>query len=74
MLLPLMTKSKMQWCSADMKDGRRLVSTDVILFNIDSKPIQKFHNLIKDGIVKVFMKVFNEMQGSLLLPCLGLLT
>lgn len=46
---------------ADMKMAGD-ISTDVILFNIDSKSDSnsKSH---KDAIVKVFMKVFNEMQG-----------
>lgn len=38
------------------------VSTDVILFNIDSKA-DSDSKTNKDAIVKVFMKVFNEMQG-----------
>lgn len=37
-------------------------STDVILFNIDSKSDSNAKSN-KDAIVKVFMKVFNEMQG-----------
>lgn len=37
------------------------VSTDVILFNIDSKSAGSQSN--KDPILDVFMKVFNEMQG-----------
>ncbi len=37
------------------------VSTDVILFNIDSKSAGSQKN--KDPILDVFMKVFNEMQG-----------
>ena len=37
-------------------------SADVILFNIDSKSDSTSKNN-KDAIVKVFMKVFNEMQG-----------
>lgn len=46
---------------ADMKMAGD-ISADVILFNIDSKSDSdsKFN---KDAIVKVFMKVFNEMQG-----------
>jgi hypothetical protein len=37
-------------------------STDVVLFNIDSKSdMSSKHN--KDAIVSVFLKVFNEMQG-----------
>ena len=39
-----------------------LVSADVILFNIDSKADSDSNNN-KDTIVKVFMKVFNEMEG-----------
>jgi len=46
---------------ADMKMAGD-VSTDVILFNIDSKADSNSKSN-KDGIVKVFMKVFNEMQG-----------
>lgn len=38
------------------------VSTDVILFNIDSKS-DSDSKLSKDAIVNVFNKVFNEMQG-----------
>lgn len=38
------------------------ISTDVILFNIDSKSDSN-SKANKDAIVKVFMKVFNEMQG-----------
>lgn len=37
-------------------------SADVILFNIDSKS-DSTSKSNKDAIVKVFMKVFNEMQG-----------
>lgn len=37
-------------------------SSDVILFNIDSKS-DSTSKSNKDAIVKVFMKVFNEMQG-----------
>lgn len=46
---------------ADMERAGEL-STDVILFNIDSKADadSKFH---KDAIVKVFNRVFNDMQG-----------
>lgn len=36
------------------------ISSDVMLFNIDSKGSAKSG---KDAIVEVFMKVFNEMQG-----------
>lgn len=38
------------------------ISTDVILFNIDAKSDADSKSN-KDAIVKVFMKVFNEMQG-----------
>ena len=38
------------------------LSTDVILFNIDSKGSSKA-TTSKDAIIEVFMKVFNEMQG-----------
>ena len=38
------------------------ISTDVILFNIDSKSSADTKSN-KDAIVEVFMKVFNEMQG-----------
>jgi hypothetical protein len=38
------------------------ISTDVILFNIDAKS-DADSKANKDAIVKVFMKVFNEMQG-----------
>ncbi len=38
------------------------ISTDVILFNIDSKSDSDSKSN-KDAIVKVFNKVFNEMQG-----------
>ncbi len=38
------------------------ISADVILFNIDSKA-DADSKVNKDAIVKVFMKVFNEMQG-----------
>jgi hypothetical protein len=46
---------------ADMKAAGD-ISTDVILFNIDSKS-DSDSKTNKDAIVKVFMKVFNEMQG-----------
>ena len=46
---------------ADMKAAGD-ISTDVILFNIDSKS-DSDSKVNKDAIVKVFMKVFNEMQG-----------
>lgn len=38
------------------------ISTDVILFNIDSKSSSQ-SNSNKDSIVNVFIKVFNEMRG-----------
>jgi hypothetical protein len=38
------------------------ISADVILFNIDAKS-DADSKINKDAIVKVFMKVFNEMQG-----------
>ena len=38
------------------------ISTDVILFNIDSKS-EAGAKSNKDAIIDVFMKVFNEMQG-----------
>ena len=38
------------------------ISTDVVLFNIDSKGEQSGKQ-DKDAIVSVFLKVFNEMQG-----------
>lgn len=38
------------------------VSTDVVLFNVDSKGEMNGKNS-KDAIVSVFLKVFNEMQG-----------
>lgn len=46
---------------ADMKIAGD-TSADVILFNIDSKSDSN-SKTNKDAIVKVFMKVFNEMQG-----------
>jgi hypothetical protein len=38
------------------------ISADIILFNIDAKSDADSKSN-KDAIVKVFMKVFNEMQG-----------
>lgn len=38
------------------------ISSDVILFNIDSKS-ESNSKSTKDAIIDVFMKVFNEMQG-----------
>jgi hypothetical protein len=46
---------------ADMKAAGD-ISADVILFNIDAKS-DSDSKVSKDAIVKVFMKVFNEMQG-----------
>lgn len=46
---------------ADMKLATS-VSTDVVLFNIDSKS-EMSGKQSKDAIVSVFLKVFNEMQG-----------
>ena len=48
---------------ADMKlVAGAAASTDVVLFNIDSKSdMSSKHS--KDAIVSVFLKVFNEMQG-----------
>lgn len=46
---------------ADMKSAGD-VTTDVMLFNIDSKS-ESDSKAQKDAIVKVFMKVFNEIQG-----------
>ena len=46
---------------ADMKQAGN-IKTDVILFNIDSKS-DSDSKADKESIVKVFNKVFNEMQG-----------
>lgn len=46
---------------ADMKVTGN-ITTDVVLFNIDSKS-ESDAKTDKDAIVKVFNKVFNEMQG-----------
>lgn len=46
---------------ADMKLANT-VNTDAILFNIDSRS-DTSGSKSKDAIVKVFLKVFNEMQG-----------
>ena len=46
---------------ADMKKAGD-VTTDVILFNIDSKSESSYKSS-KDAILKVFNKVFDEMQG-----------
>jgi hypothetical protein len=55
---------------ADMKLAAS-TSTDVVLFNIDSKSDSN-GKASKDAIVNVFLKVFNEMQGfcgSMPFPC-----
>lgn len=44
---------------ADMKKSAS-VSTDVILFNIDSK---SYSHEDKDAIVKIFLRVFNSLRG-----------
>lgn len=54
-------KIKDQMVLADMKLAAD-TNADVILFNIDSKSDSDSKSN-KDAIVKVFMKVFNEMQG-----------
>lgn len=46
------------------------ISTDVILFNIDSKS-DAGGKKDKNGIVNVFLKVFNEMQGLSTIPHLA---
>lgn len=46
---------------ADMKKAGD-ITTDVILFNIDSKSESSYKSS-KDAILKVFNKVFDEMQG-----------
>ncbi|MDA2145829.1 MULTISPECIES: BREX system P-loop protein BrxC [unclassified Bacillus cereus group] len=46
---------------ANMKQASD-VTTDVVLFNVDAKSESDSKNQ-KDAIVKVFNKVFNEMQG-----------
>ena len=46
---------------ADMENSTN-VSSDVILFNIDSKSSSQ-SNSDKDDILNVFIKVFNEMRG-----------
>ena len=50
-----------QMVLADMKLAAD-TSTDVVLFNIDSKSDSNSKQN-KDAIVNVFLKVFNEMQG-----------
>ena len=54
-------KIKDEMVIADMKRACQ-TSTDSILFNIDSKS-ESTGNKGKDDILKVFLKVFNEMQG-----------
>ncbi|MEJ6952103.1 BREX system P-loop protein BrxC [Natronospora cellulosivora (SeqCode)] len=54
-------KFKDQFILANMKRASE-ISTDVILFNIDSKSDSDSKN-DKEAIVKVFMKVFNEYLG-----------
>ncbi|MCU9807469.1 hypothetical protein LEQ06_04295 [Paraclostridium sp. AKS46] len=46
---------------ADMQKAGE-TTTDVILFNIDSKSESNYKSS-KDAILKVFNKVFDEMQG-----------
>lgn len=50
-----------QMVLADMQKAGD-ISTDVILFNIDSKS-ESNYKTSKDAILKVFNKVFDEMQG-----------
>jgi hypothetical protein len=47
---------------SDIKRAITKGTTDVILFNIDSKS-DALNKSDKEGIVRVFMKVFNDMQG-----------
>ena len=54
-------KIKDEMVIADMKRACQ-ISTDSILFNIDSKS-ESTGNKGKDDILKVFLKAFNEMQG-----------
>ena len=54
-------KIKDQVLIGEMKNSGN-VSSDVVLFNIDSKGSAKVGSG-KEAIVEVFMKVFNEMQG-----------
>ena len=62
-------KIKDEMVIADMKRACR-TSTDSILFNIDSKS-DSAGNKGKDDILKVFLKVFNEMQGFSPIPHLA---
>ena len=54
-------KIKDEMVIADMRKAAQ-ISTDAILFNIDSKS-ESSGTKGKDDILKVFLKVFNEMQG-----------
>lgn len=47
---------------SDIKRAITKGTTDVILFNIDSKS-DALNKADKEGIVKVFMRVFDDMQG-----------
>ena len=62
-------KIKDEMVIADMKIACQ-TSTDSILFNIDSKS-DSTGNKGKDDILKVFLKVFNEMQGFSSIPHLA---
>ena len=62
-------KIKDEMVIADMKRACQ-ISTDSILFNIDSKS-DSAGNKGKDDILKVFLKVFNEMQGFSPIPHLA---
>ena len=62
-------KIKDEMVIADMKIACQ-TSTDSILFNIDSKS-DSAGNKGKDDILKVFLKVFNEMQGFSSIPHLA---
>ena len=62
-------KIKDEMVIADMKRACQ-TSTDSILFNIDSKS-ESTGNKGKDDILKVFLKVFNEMQGFSSIPHLA---
>jgi hypothetical protein len=62
-------KIKDEMVIADMKRACQ-TSTDSILFNIDSKS-DSAGNKGKDDILKVFLKVFNEMQGFSPIPHLA---
>ena len=62
-------KIKNEMVIVDMKIACQ-TSTDSILFNIDSKS-DSAGNKGKDDILKVFLKVFNEMQGFSSIPHLA---